>query len=1209
MYMYMSIMAPASLIWSIILIIAVGALADDWTIFIPAGNPSGLQDYLCNGSLPSNTTLQLQQGVHVISREGFCSIDVGPMNIRLVGAGVRETTINCTRKWGFEISSVLHVIIEGLTFVNCGGATKAVLNLHSTHSITVRNLSFVNISNIGVLGETLTTVTMSDVYFYRCAEDRACVGASFTSEGNATLIIIKRCSFVDLGYGGSSNYRYDDAAGLQLQGHVVADIRDCSFVGNRGAGLFVIQSNVSISNCSFSGNVANRGAALSASSVRFLNVTGSRFYSNRAYTGAAIWIRKQFESPFSALVVVNNCLFQNNKADIGGGILILDLLSVVVVSASTFMHNSACIGAAIYAGDKHNGYGERSYSVSLIDVEVVENECSPCTNGAKGAVVYYNEIDYLKISGSSIGSKFIGNHPQGAVQGIGANLHLSGMVSFGNNSGENGAAIYLTNDAHLYFHVKCTVNISNNVATGYGGAIYIQGDQSIPTYILTYCAVHFIGPGNYSIHFQGNRANIAGNSIYATPIYNCFLNSIPTFYPAKQSDYYTFYTMHDSNSNQILSFPVNLHVCGCRYGNSWAAGTNISTIPTYPGATLQCNATLTDYAGSVSPSVVFAQVVIDTNHVSPDVRLAPQQEVQWISNECTAIEYQIYGPENTSVILQLSTILGRNLKPLGMNINACGAGFALQRDSRGLLQCECSNFLSSFGVTCDINLGTVSRTGLQWIGLYTDGNEAIVITCPLRYCNIDIAHMRLESSSDICAGGRVGVLCGRCPDGLSVVFGSAECQKCSDMWLLTILLYAVMGALLVTALFLLNITVTSGSLNGLIFYANILVVNGTIFFSQSNLMPLEIIVSLINLDLGFPLCFYNGMDDLAKTGLQFVFPAYLLFITFAIVVTSNYSLNWSSANVNLFVHRIRQSIGKRAVNVLATLVFLSYSKILRTVIDIFTFTVVYIRNNTAVRVWFYDGTTKYLRGNHALLFVIAMVACIFLFLYTFALTVIPIVDTFSEKYTFCKWLHRKGKVHLLKPVNDAYYSPFKGRWRIWLGARLWLVVILYSLGPFLGPQNPSLLLLIHAVLVIVFTFIQINILPFDKANFGMCDKRECCRMNTCNLLDLFYMLNYTLLALIVSYLLTKDTNTATLQVVVGVFVGLFIFAFCCTIIFHAIVALTEICSRCKVTRLSLSEALHPTSDDIPLTSSVPDVIEFSINDLREPLLEDSSKDL
>ena len=673
----------------------------------------------------------------------------------------------------------------------------------------------------------------------------------------------------------------------------------------------------------------------------------------------------------------------------------------------------------------------------------------------------------------------------------------------------------------------------------------------------------------------------------------------------KQSDYSPFYTMHDSNSNQILSFPVKINMCGCRYGNNWVRSNNTS-IPVYPGATLQCNATLTDYAGSLSPSVLFAQVVTDTNHFSPYVRLAPQQEVQWISNECTAIEYQIYGPQNTSAFLQLSTNPGQNLQPFGMALNWCEAGFDLQRDSRGLLQCECSKFLSSFGVTCDINQGTVSKSGLQWIGLYSDGNQAIASTCSLRYCNVHVANMRLGHPSDIFAGGRVGVLCGRCLDGLSVVFGSAECQKCSDLWLLTILLYAIMGALLVAALFLLNITVTSGSLYGLIFYANVLVVNGTIFFSQSNLLPLEIIVSLINLDLGFPMCFYDGMNDLAKTGLQFVFPAYLLLISYTIIVASKYCLNWSASNEDSFVHRSKQSVGKRAVNVLATLVYLSYSKILRNVINILTFAVVYVQNNTTVKVWFYDGTTEYLSRNHALLFVIAMVACIFLFLYTFALTVIPIVDTFSEKYTFCKWLHRKGKVHLLKPVNDAYYSPFKGRWRIWLGARLWLVVILYSLGPFLGPQNPSLLLLIHAVLVIVFTFIQINILPFDKANFGMCDKYECCRMNTCNQLDLFYMLNYTLLALIVSYLLKKDTNTATLQVVVGVFVGLFIFAFCCTIILHATVAFYEVCRRREVTPLNLSGTLHSGNDDIPLASTVLH-IDYNSDDLREPLLEDCSK--
>ena len=305
-----------------ILVIAFGALADGLTISIPAGNPSDLQDYLCNGSLPSNTTLQLQQGVHVIFREGFCRVDVRLMNIRLTGAGMRETTINCTRKWGFGFSSAQNVVIEGLAFDSCGAAVDlynnitAVLYLNSSHSVSMSNVSFLYISGIGVLGDALATVTMSDVYFSGRAVDNTCVGASFTSEGSATLIIVKRCSFVDLGYGGSSNYLYDGAAGLQLQGNVVADIKDCSFVGNRGAGLFAIQSNVSIYNCSFSGNVAQRGPALNAISVRFLNVTGSRFLNNKAYTGAAIRITEPYESLNSTKILINNCFFQNNQAEV-----------------------------------------------------------------------------------------------------------------------------------------------------------------------------------------------------------------------------------------------------------------------------------------------------------------------------------------------------------------------------------------------------------------------------------------------------------------------------------------------------------------------------------------------------------------------------------------------------------------------------------------------------------------------------------------------------------------------------------------------------------------------------------------------------------------------------------------------------------------------------------------------------------------------------
>lgn len=101
-------------------------------------------------------------------------------------------------------------------------------------------------------------------------------------------------------------------------------------------------------------------------------------------------------------------------------------------------------------------------------------------------------------------------------------------------------------------------------------------------------------------------------------------------------------------------------------------------------------------------------------------------------------------------------------------------------------------------------------------------------------------------------------------------------------------MYAVVGALLVAALFMLNMTVMKGTLYRLIFYTNVIQVNATIFFL------LEMIISFINLDIGFPLCFYDGMDDATKTGLQFVFPAYLLILTITIVIVCHYCLHHSA---------------------------------------------------------------------------------------------------------------------------------------------------------------------------------------------------------------------------------------------------------------------------------------------------------------------------
>ena len=156
-------------------------------------------------------------------------------------------------------------------------------------------------------------------------------------------------------------------------------------------------------------------------------------------------------------------------------------------------------------------------------------------------------------------------------------------------------------------------------------------------------------------------------------------------------------------------------------------------------------------------------------------------------------------------------------------------------------------------------------------------------------------------------------------------------------------MFAVLGVLLVAALFFLNLTVTQGTLYGLIFYANIIQVNTSIFFNQFNMKPLQVVVPFVNLDLGLPLCFYDGMDDADKAGLQFVFPAYLLILTMLVIMVCHCCLRRSpTTSTRSYLYRLPIIIGQRAVGVLSTLIYLSYSKLLRTVIDVLTYSTVHL---------------------------------------------------------------------------------------------------------------------------------------------------------------------------------------------------------------------------------------------------------------------------
>ena len=151
--------------------------------------------------------------------------------------------------------------------------------------------------------------------------------------------------------------------------------------------------------------------------------------------------------------------------------------------------------------------------------------------------------------------------------------------------------------------------------------------------------------------------------------------------------------------------------------------------------------------------------------------------------------------------------------------------------------------------------------------------------------------------------------------------------------------------------FVLNLTVTDGNINAVLFYANIVSIISPIFFPNNNSIT-DVLVSLLNLDLGIETCFYNGVDALAKKLLQLVFSVYLIFIASLIIITSHYS------------SRIQQLTACRALPALATLFLLSYTKTLLAVSNVLFFysTITHLPSNDITLVC--NTFTPEIRGIH-----------------------------------------------------------------------------------------------------------------------------------------------------------------------------------------------------------------------------------------------------
>jgi len=104
--------------------------------------------------------------------------------------------------------------------------------------------------------------------------------------------------------------------------------------------------------------------------------------------------------------------------------------------------------------------------------------------------------------------------------------------------------------------------------------------------------------------------------------------------------------------------------------------------------------------------------------------------------------------------------------------------------------------------------------------------------------------------------------------GYSVALGTSRCLKCSNITLLLLIPLAAAGLALVFILMVLNLTVSTGTINGLIFYANIVRANHAVYFPPGDKSIFTVFIAWLNLDLGIETCFWDGLDGYEKMWLQ-----------------------------------------------------------------------------------------------------------------------------------------------------------------------------------------------------------------------------------------------------------------------------------------------------------------------------------------------------
>ena len=908
--------------------------------------------------------------------------------------------------------------------------------LKGTHTLkgilNISNVSDITLQGLGHIEQGFHETVMQSISVIRCS-DRKISGIQVNSSSDVVLklITITNCGF----------YWHPDYSVSLFISNINNVTLECVSVQNSsGDGLFLLNPyNVLITNSSFVNNGAREtllGNAFIIYDNQISRLSRVIILKSNFTMGLGYGIHLRCDHDNEVNVIIENSIFSSNDAWSGGGV-------DIALYGSGSIEFSNC---TIYNNTAHHGGGMyiRSYS------SIVLNNCYIYSNIAQedgggvwmfslggGNIKYINCTIYNNTAQSYGGGMYIISYGDNSL------ITFDGHNMFVNNSGIYGGGIALYKWTQLLLNLNTNITFVNNHASKSGGGIFVSLVLVVDN--TTDCSFkvipyHYPNDTKTVLYFVNNTADISGDVLYGGKIDDC----TSTLYFD-----HLFYYPEQTGLSVVSSDPIQ--VCFCQSNRPNCSITNISLFVT-PGYYVNVSLATVGILDSLTQGVIKLNLSDNSSIV--------QYNTNRLNAICTNVavtlrintsldKIQVYATLNTSII---EPLYDPYVKVIEVTIEPCPIGLQLVSGT-----CICRHELNAGSITCDINTQIITRDGDMWIGYENDSHCLIVYSnCPFHFCNNSNISFTLNYPSKQCLHSRSGILCGQCSQGFSLTLGYNQCERCTNDHIALIIPFALAGIALVAFVIVLNLTVSVGTVNGLIFYANVVKLYEPIFFPKHFVVFPNQFISWINLDLGIKTCFYRNMDSCNKMWLQFVFPAYVWLIVIFIIIL----LRYFSKAVRL--------VGRQTIPVLSTMILLSYTKLIRIVFQaLYSIKIPCTddKNNTVLLLrWYIDPNVQYARGCHIPLFLFSLaILILFIVPYTFYLLTIPLFEGPLSKYMCCC---QKLSTYM-KPFFDAYGGPYKDKCRFWTGFLLLVRVILALVVSLDTEATKSLDVLTSLLIVII----------------------------------------------------------------------------------------------------------------------------------------------